>query len=188
MPKLDTRQREKWPAPNPAPPRSEAETQVALAVEESKTNPMKAKARAVLALLRQEYGEPNWPVLDPLPSLVEILLSHRTTDPVAWTAFNELRRRFPTWEALRDAPVAEIGDAIHGTTWPEQKAPRIKAVLQKITEERGSLDLSFLFHVPLRRRTSGCKACLGWGRSRQLASCFSRATGRCCQWIYTCTA
>ncbi|HKP51279.1 MAG TPA: endonuclease III [Chloroflexia bacterium] len=163
MPRLDTRQREKWPAPNPPPDPSEAEAQVAIAVGEAPTEPLKAKARAVLALLRQEYGEPDWPVLDPIPSLVEILLSHRTTDPVAWTAFNELKRRFPTWEALRDAPVEEIADAIHGTTWPEQKAPRIKAVLQKITEERGSLDLSFLYDMPLEEANAWLQSLGGVG-------------------------
>lgn len=149
MSPIDSKQREKWPAPNPGPPPAEAEAQVAQALQETATDPLRAKTRAVQALLRQAYGEPNWPVLDPLGTLVEILLSHRTTDPVTWNAFNELRGRFPTWEALRDAPVEEIRDAIHGTTWPEQKAPRIKAVLQRITEERGSLDLSFLYDMPL---------------------------------------
>ncbi len=48
-------------------------------------------------------------------------------------------------EYLRDAPVAEIEAAIHAATWPEQKAPRIKAILQTITELRdGSLSLEFL--------------------------------------------
>ena len=149
MPSLDTKQREKWPAPNPGPSHSETEAQVARALEENATNPLKAKTRAVLALLREEYGEPEWPILDPLGTLIEVMLSHRTADPQTWAAYNALRRRFPTWEEMRDAPVEEIQEAIHGTTWPEQKAPRIKAVLQKISDERGNLDLSFLYDMPL---------------------------------------
>jgi endonuclease-3 len=149
MPKIDTTPRQKWPAPHPGPPDAEIEAQVALALEEAKTDPLRAKARAVLALLRREYGEPEWPILDPVGTLMEILLGHRTADPQAWSAFEALRRRFPTWEEVRDAPVDEIEAAIHGVTWPEQKAPRIKKVLQKITEERGSLDLSFLYDMPL---------------------------------------
>lgn len=163
MPDIDKEARQKWPAPNDPPPAEEVEAQVALAREEAATDPLRAKARAVLWLLRQEYGEPNWPFLDPVPSLVEILLSHRTTDPVAWEAFTELKRRFPTWEALRDAPVAEITEAIHGTTWPEQKAPRIKAVLQKITDERGSLDLSFLYDMPLEEANAWLQSLGGVG-------------------------
>lgn len=149
MPHLDPNQREKWPAPSPGPPETETEAQLAPALDEVAADPLRAKARAVLALLRQEYGEPNWPVLDPMGTLIEILLSHRTADPQTWAAYKELRRRFPTWEEVLQAPVEEIEAAIHGTTWPEQKAPRLKAVLQKILDERGSFDLSFLNDMPL---------------------------------------
>src|SRR6478609_70315 len=118
MPHLDTKQREKWPPPSDGPTHSQTEAEVERAREEAGTDPIRAKARAVLALLREEYGEPNWPVLDPLGTLIEVLLSHRTADPQTWAAYNELIRRFPTWEEVRDAPVAEIQEAIQGTTWP----------------------------------------------------------------------
>jgi endonuclease-3 len=139
------------------------EAQIELALEEAKTDPRRAKARAVLAILRREYGEPEWPVLDPVGTLMEILLGHRTTDPVAWAAFEELHRRFPTWEQVRDAPVKEIEEAIHGVMWPEQKAPRVKKVLQKITEERGSLDLSFLYDMPLEEADAWLQSLGGVG-------------------------
>jgi endonuclease III len=149
MPHIDDHAREKWPAPHEGPPLDKVEEEVGEARRELAADPQRAKARAVLWLLREEYGEPDWPILDPLGTLVEILLSHRTTDPVTWHAYNELLRRFPTWEQVCDAPVEEIREAISGTTWPEQKAPRIKAVLQKIKDERGNLDLSFLNDMPL---------------------------------------
>jgi endonuclease-3 len=144
MPPIDTKQREKWPAPSPGPDAATTAAQVARAREEAATDPLRAKARAVLALLNAVYGEPAWPVLDPLATLIEVILSHRTADPQTWAAYQALRARWPTWEALRDAPVAEIEAAIHGTTWPEQKAPRIKRVLQTIGERHGSLDIDFL--------------------------------------------
>lgn len=163
MTPIDTTPREKWPAPHPYPNRSRAEAEVARALEEVAADPLRAKVRAVQARLRLEYGEPDWPILDPLGTLVEILLSHRTADPQTWAAFNELRARFPTWEAVRDAPVDEIRDAIHVTTWPEQKAPRIKSVLQKITGERGSLDLSFLYDMPLEEADAWLRSLGGVG-------------------------
>lgn len=163
MPPIDTEARQKWPAPNQPPDPKEAEAELAKALEEVTTDPLRAKTRAVQALLRQEYGEPNWPFLEPLSSLIEILLSHRTTDPQAWAAFTELQRRFPTWEALRDAPVEEIEEAVHGTTWPEQKAARIKSVLQKITAERGSLDISFLLDIPLEEANAWLQSLGGVG-------------------------
>lgn len=149
MPRIDTKQREKWPAPNEGPPLSKVEREVDIAREESAADPLRAKARAVLALLREEYGEPNWPVLDPLGTLVETLLSHRTADPQTWAAYNELKRRWPTWEELSNAPVEEIREAVGGTTWPEQKAPRVKALLQRVKSDRGDFDLSFLYDMPV---------------------------------------
>src|SRR5688572_10785817 len=149
MPPIDTHQREKWPAPHDPPPAAYVQSEVKKAQAESEFEPLKAKTRAVLALLRAEYGEPEWPVLDPVGMLIEILLSHRTADPATWRAYNSLRERFASWEEACDAPVEEIQEAIAGVTWPEQKAPRIKAVLNRIKEERGSLDLSFLDEMPL---------------------------------------
>jgi endonuclease-3 len=149
MPSLDTKQREKWPAPHPYPDPAELEAEVERAREETATDPLRAKARAVLALLLMEYGEPEWPVLDPLGTLIETLLSHRTADPDTWAAYNELRRRFPTWDEVRDAPVEEIIEAVDRSRWPEQKAYRLKAILQRIAEERGSYDISFLKDVPI---------------------------------------
>jgi endonuclease-3 len=82
--------------------------------------------------------------LDPLSELISSLLSHRTKNADSGRAFKSLRSRFPTWEALRDAPTADVESAIPTVTWPEQKAPRLQQVLRKITERRGSLSLDFL--------------------------------------------
>ncbi|MGI8589044.1 MAG: endonuclease III domain-containing protein [Chloroflexia bacterium] len=149
MSPIDRKQREKWPAPSEGPSEETTSAQIEMAQQEAAAEPLRAKARAVLALLNREYGEPNWPVLDPLATLIEVILSHRTADPQTWAAYQALKARWPTWEKLRDAPVEEIERAIHGTTWPEQKAPRIKRVLQTISERHGSLDLDFLNSLPL---------------------------------------
>jgi endonuclease III len=162
MPTLDANRREKWPAPHNPPAEEDIRSEVEQALGEQE-EPLRAKARAVLALLRGEYGEPEWPVLDPLGTLVEILLSHRTADPATWKAFTTLRERFPTWEQVCDAPVPEIEEAIDGVTWPEQKAPRIKAVLERIKGERGNLDLSFLDDLPLEEANAWLQSLGGVG-------------------------
>lgn len=82
--------------------------------------------------------------LDPLSELVSALLSHRTTNRNSGQAYRNLREVFGTWEAVRDAPVAEVQAAITPCTWPEQKAPRLQQVLRLLTERCTSLSLDFL--------------------------------------------
>ena len=97
--------------------------------------------------LCQAYGcpIPYFHELDPLSELVSALLSHRTRNADSAHAFHELRRRFPTWELVRDAPTTEVEHAIAGCTWAEQKAPRIQQVLKLIGDRcDGNLSLDFL--------------------------------------------
>ncbi|PSB21561.1 Fe-S cluster assembly protein HesB [Phormidesmis priestleyi ULC007] len=97
--------------------------------------------------LCQTYGcpIPYFHELDPLSELFSALLSHRTRNADSANAFHELRRRFPTWELVRDAPVAEVEQAIARCTWAEQKAPRIQQILKLISDRRdGDLSLDFL--------------------------------------------
>jgi len=141
---IDRSAREKWPAPGDTPNPVDTAAEVARAQAEAAADPIHAKARAVLALLTAAYGVPRWPTLDPLSSLIEVILSHRTADAHTWAAYQALRAGWPDWAAVRDAPVAAIQAAIHGTTWPEQKAPRIQSILRTIQAERGALSLDFL--------------------------------------------
>ena len=97
-------------------------------------------------LLCAEYGCPvnYFHALDPVSELVSSLLSHRTKNRDSARAYESLRRTFPEWEAVRDAPVAAVEAAIAGVTWPEAKAPALQRTLRALTERRGSLDLSHL--------------------------------------------
>jgi endonuclease-3 len=81
---------------------------------------------------------------DSLSELISSLLSHRTKNADSGKAFRELKRRFPNWEALCDAPTDEVQEAISSCTWPEQKAPRLQSVLRQVRQERGELSLDFL--------------------------------------------
>jgi endonuclease-3 len=113
------------------------------------TPEQKEKAQQVYARLLEFYGLPEW--RDPLPALDELvstILSQNTNDNNRDAAFQSLRRRFPTWEAVRDAPAPEVIDAVRTAGLANQKGPRIQQVLRQITAERGALDLSFLAGLP----------------------------------------
>lgn len=108
-------------------------------------------ARAVYQRLDAFYGHPEW--RNPLPALDELvstILSQNTNDANCDRAFEGLRGRFPTWEAVRDAPQEAVIAAIRPAGLANQKGPRIQQILREITAQRGSLDLSFLADLPVR--------------------------------------
>ncbi len=98
--------------------------------------------------LKRMFGEPRHSRRDPVAQLVITMLSQATTDVQTDRSFAELRRKFPTWEQVRDAPAASIAVAIRSSGLSKQKAPRIKKALQHITRERGRIDLRFLKRLP----------------------------------------
>jgi endonuclease-3 len=108
------------------------------------------KARRVHALLLKAYGEPVWRnPLPPVDELVSTILSQNTNDVNRDRAFEALRARLPTWEAVRDAPAAVVMDAIRPAGLANQKGPRLQQVLRQITAERGALNLDFLADLPV---------------------------------------
>jgi len=103
------------------------------------------KSLAVHTRLIDHFGYPEW--RNPLPALDELvstILSQNTNDINRDVAFDALREKFSTWEAVRDADEKDVIDAIRPAGLANQKGPRIQNVLRQITEMRGELDLSFL--------------------------------------------
>lgn len=121
------------------------------------------------------YGDPIW--RNPLPAideLVSTILSQNTNDVNRDKAFDSLRARFPTWEQVRDAPEAEVIDAVRIAGLGNQKGPRIQKVLQAIQAERGNLDLSFLKDMPLEDARNWLTKFNGVGpKTAAIVLCFS---------------
>lgn len=106
---------------------------------------LRRRAQRIHQGLLNRFGEPSWRhPLPPLDELVSTILSQNTNDGNRDRAFENLRRRFSTWEAVRDAPTEEVIEAIRSAGLAQQKAPRIQEVLRAITHERGKLELEFL--------------------------------------------
>ena len=138
---------------------------------------LRAKALLVHERLCREYGcpIPYFHDLDPLSELVSSFLSHRTRNADSGRAFKQLRGRFPDWASVRDAPTADVQEAIAPCTWPEQKAPRLQDVLRAITERRGELSLDFLAGMPAAEARAWLEALPGVGPKTSAATLlFSR--------------
>jgi endonuclease-3 len=125
------------------------------------------KALLVHERLCAEYGAPFpfFSTKDPLSELVSALLSHRTRNQDSHRAYQELRACFPTWEAVRDAPTEAVQAAISACTWPEQKAPRIQAVLREVSTRcsGGPCHLEFLAELPVAEARAWLEAIPGVG-------------------------
>jgi endonuclease III len=113
-----------------------------------------AKAREVTRRVVARHGAARFSSRDPLSMLVNIILSHRTKKAENAAAYRALKERFGSWEGVRDAPAAEVEAAITPVNWPELKAPRIQAILRRITAERGELSLDFLCDLPVEEGTA----------------------------------
>jgi endonuclease-3 len=103
--------------------------------------------RAIRERLRELYGAPGQrPHGRPLEELILTVLSQSTNDRNRDMAYGRLRERFPSWEAVRHAPVEEIEEAIRPGGISKVKSARIQAILRAIGDP---LDLGWLADVPV---------------------------------------
>jgi endonuclease-3 len=142
------------------------------------TPPTRRRVRAVRDRLRAVYGIPRMaPHGDPLAELVLTVLSQSTNDRNRDVAYLRLRACLPTWEAVRDAPVAAVEEAIRPGGISRVKSRRIQSILQAVSEPSGELSLDWLAHAPLEearayltelpgvgRKTAACVLLFAYGR------------------------
>ncbi len=94
--------------------------------------------RAISERLRAVYGRPLAPPhRHPLAELVLTVLSQSTNDRNRDVAYLRLRERLPTWEAVRDAPLEEVEEAIRPGGISRVKSVRIQQILRAISERPG---------------------------------------------------
>jgi endonuclease-3 len=132
------------------------------------------RLRTIRDRLRREYGRP---VLHahraPIDELILTVLSQNTNDRNRDVAWARLRERLPTWDAVREAPVADVEDAIRPGGLAPTKAVRIKRILEALGED----DLCWLEDAPLAeardylcdlpgvgRKTAACVLLFSFGR------------------------
>ncbi|MFZ0042976.1 MAG: endonuclease III [Solirubrobacteraceae bacterium] len=100
--------------------------------------PAARRVRAVRDRLRLVYGIPGWePHRHPIAELVLTVLSQSTNDRNRDVAYFALRDRFEDWEAVRDAPVDQVEEAIRPGGISKVKSARIKDILKAVTETSG---------------------------------------------------
>lgn len=99
--------------------------------------------------LESTFGEPQLaPKSDPLAMLINIILSQATSDANSERTFQNLRKRFKTWEKALAADETDIADAIRLGGLANQKARVIKDLLGQIKAAHKTLSLEFVEKMP----------------------------------------
>lgn len=91
---------------------------------------------------------------DPVAEAIYILLSVQTREAVYKRVFQELRTRYPTWEAVLSADRGELEEVVHSAGFQERRAETIQKFLGKVLEDnarRGQpnlISLDYLREMP----------------------------------------
>lgn len=94
---------------------------------------LRRRLRTIARRLSRAYGDPPAPRrLPPLDELVLTILSQNTNDTNRDRAYADLRRTFPTWDDVADAPIPAVAGAIRSGGLAPTKAPRIRQVLRAL--------------------------------------------------------
>jgi endonuclease-3 len=124
-----------------------------------------ARVRRIRDRLRQTYGRPGAPPHgQPLDELILTVLSQSTNDRNRDVAFARLRDRFGSWEAVRDAPVDEVEEAIRPGGISKVKSVRIQQILEAIGEGGRDLSLDDLASLPVPEARDRLVALPGVGK------------------------
>ncbi len=127
--------------------------------------PTRRRVRTVRDRLRDVYGIPRMaPHRDPLAELVLTVLSQSTNDRNRDVAYLRLRERLPTWEAVRDAPLGVVEEAIRPGGISNVKSKRIQEILRAISASSGGLSLDWLADAPLAQGRDYLTSLPGVGR------------------------
>ena len=108
--------------------------------------PDSRRVRRIRDRLREAYGRPVLrPHRAPVDELVLTVLSQNTNDRNRDVAYMRLRERFDSWDAVRDAPLDQVEEAIRPGGLAPTKSVRIKQILDALDGD----DLEWMADAPM---------------------------------------
>lgn len=106
---------------------------------------LKVKIQRINDILEAEFGIPERENNEsPLDVLIQTILSQNTNDANSGRAYDNLRKRFPTWEDILKADLDEVAEVIRVGGLAKQKSFRIKELLTWIKNTYGKLNIDFV--------------------------------------------
>jgi len=115
---------------------------------------------------------------DPVDELIYIILSRKTRESAYQSTFEELKRAFPGWDDLLDAPVSRVRRLVRSGGLEEKKTTSIRGALTALKDEFGACTLdparswsderleAFLCSLPeIQRKSAFCIMMYAFGRT-----------------------
>jgi endonuclease III len=103
--------------------------------------------RRVCEILTRTYGTPRFGnPSDPLQDLLYVILSNKTAPQVSRETYARLRKQFPRWEDILEAPITKLQALLRPAGLSHVKSRQIRAALRAIRQRFGRRGL-----IPLKR-------------------------------------
>ncbi|HEO70532.1 MAG TPA: endonuclease III [Candidatus Hydrogenedentes bacterium] len=104
---------------------------------------IRQKLGAIDRLLEEQYGRPRRKRGAPLDTLMETVLSQNTSDVNSGRAYDAMRKVFPTWEEVMQAPRDALEAVLKPGGLAHTKAARIQTILRALAD-RGPVSLDWI--------------------------------------------
>ncbi|MGB5286850.1 MAG: endonuclease III [Ignavibacteriaceae bacterium] len=111
---------------------------------------MKDKINKINQLLVRHFGIPYRPkrLPGPIDALIATILSQNTNDKNSYQAYQNLKKKYKSWQKLADAPRKKIEQTIRVAGLGKQKSATIKIFLTTLKKNNVSLNLTDLNTLP----------------------------------------
>lgn len=107
--------------------------------------PSREEVAVVCSILEQTYGSPrHGNPFDPLDDLVYIVLSNRTSAPVAARVYAELKGRSADWGELLRIPESELREMLAPAGLSAKRAASLRGILMRLLQDFGEARLDAL--------------------------------------------
>lgn len=107
---------------------------------------MTKEIKKINRLLIKHYGIPKRPnrLPSPIDTLIATILSQNTNDKNSYKAFQNLKKKYKSWQEVADSPRNKIEKSIKVAGLGKQKSTSIKTFLNTLKKKNDKLNLNYI--------------------------------------------
>ena len=107
---------------------------------------MTKEIKQINRLLIKHYGIPKRPnrLPNPIDTLIATILSQNTNDKNSYKAYQNLKKKYKSWQEVADSPRNKIEKSIKVAGLGKQKSTSIKTFLNTLKKKNDKLNLNYI--------------------------------------------